>query len=262
MKRFLSITLLLFSTHSAIAAPKADLWPYWDVSNEQNSQTVSHQKWQSILDLYLIHQEEYTLFKYAQVTKSHKETLNAYVSDLSSIDPRLLNKKEQYAYWVNLYNALTVQLILENYPVSSITKIGSWFGFGPWDNQITNIAGKELTLNDVEHRILRPIWGDPRTHYAVNCASLGCPNLQPVAFTSENTESLLDKAAHQFINSNKGVVLQEGKLTLSSIYDWFAEDFGNQQQLIQHLSQYRSGIESYQGDINYQYDWKLNEKKE
>lgn len=262
MKRLLTFTLLLLSTHVASAAPKADLWPYWNVSNEENRAVLSHHKWQTILDLYLVHQGEYSLFKYAHVTEAHKETLDIYLSELSSIDPRQLNKKEQYAYWVNLYNALTVQLILDNYPVSSITKVGSWFGLGPWDNEITTITGKELTLNDIEHRILRPIWGDPRTHYAVNCASLGCPNLQPQAFTSENSENQLEKAAHQFINSNKGVSFNaKGQLTLSSIYDWFAEDFGSQKQLFRHLAQYRSGLESYQGDVKYQYDWKLNEKK-
>ncbi len=260
MKGFITFTLLLFSAHLS-AAPKADLWHYWNVSNEENSEVVSHHKWQTILDLYLIHQGEYTLFKYSHVTKQHKEVLNSYLSDLSQTDPRNLNKKEQYAYWVNLYNALTVQLILDNYPVSSITKVGSWFGFGPWDNEITSIAGKELTLNDVEHRILRPIWGDPRTHYAVNCASLGCPNLQPQAFTSENTETLLNQAAYQFINSSKGVSFTKEQLTLSSIYDWFSQDFGTKKQLFKHLSKYRSGIAPYNGNIKYQYDWKLNEKK-
>lgn len=261
MKRLFTLILLLFSPHLT-AAPKAELWPYWNTSNENNNaQVISHHKWQTILDLYLIHQGEYTLFKYSHVTPQHKEQLDHYVSDLSQTDPRQLNKKEQYAYWINLYNALTVQLILDKYPVSSITKIGSWFGFGPWDEEITTIAGKQLSLNDIEHRILRPIWGDPRTHYAVNCASLGCPNLQDEAFTAHNTERLLNKAAHQFINSSKGVSFAEDKLILSSIYDWFAEDFGSQKQLFQHLAQYRTGIQSYNNRIEYKYDWKLNEKK-
>lgn len=260
MKRLLAYALLLFSPLS-FSAPKSDLWPYWDVSNQQSSTSLSHHKWQAILDIYLISQGEYTLFKYAQVTPSDKEKLTQYLSDLSNTDPRELNKKEQYAYWVNLYNALTVQLILDNYPVASITKIGSWFGFGPWDDEIANVAGKPLTLNDIEHRILRPIWGDPRTHYAINCASLGCPNLQPKAFTAENTELLLEKAARDFINSHKGVSYQDGQLTLSSIYDWFAQDFGSRTQLFDHLSKYRTGVTHYEGKIKYEYDWKLNEKK-
>ncbi|NIY93954.1 DUF547 domain-containing protein [Vibrio diazotrophicus] len=260
MKRLLAFALLLFSPLS-FSAPKSDLWSYWDVSNQQSSTSLSHHKWQAILDIYLISQGEYTLFKYAQVTPSDKEKLTEYLSELSKTDPRELNKKEQYAYWVNFYNALTVQLILDNYPIASITKVGSWFGFGPWDDEIANVAGKPLTLNDIEHRILRPIWGDPRTHYAINCASLGCPNLQPKAFTAENTELLLEKAAREFINSDKGVSYQDDHLTLSSIYDWFAEDFGNRPQLFEHLSKYRTGVSHYQGDIKYEYDWKLNEKK-
>ncbi|MCV5656507.1 DUF547 domain-containing protein, partial [Escherichia coli] len=84
---------------------------------------------------------------------------------------------------------------------TSITKLGGLFSFGPWDQDVIIINGKSLTLNDIEHRILRPIWQDPRTHYAVNCASLGCPNLQTQAFTAENTQALLESAAKTFINS-------------------------------------------------------------
>ncbi len=260
MKRLLAFALILLSPVS-FSAPKSDLWPYWNTSNEQSRITVPHHKWQTILDLYLVSQGEYTLFKYAHVENVDKEKLGEYLSELSQTDPRELNRKEQYAYWINLYNALTVQLILDNYPITSITKIGGWFSFGPWDEEVVYVAGKTLTLNDIEHRILRPIWGDPRTHYAVNCASLGCPNLQPYAFTSENTEMLLEKAAKEFINSHKGISIHDGRLTLSSIYYWFAEDFGNRTQLFDHLSKFRAGVNLYQGDIEYEYDWQLNKKK-
>lgn len=131
---------------------------------------------------------ENALFRYAEVTKEDKTLLNDYLDQLSKLDPREFNRQEQYAYWVNLYNALTVKLILDNYPVASITKLGGLFSFGPWDEKVFTVAGQTLTLNDIEHRILRPIWKDPRTHYAVNCASLGCPNLQSQAFTAQNTE--------------------------------------------------------------------------
>ncbi|MFA0674509.1 DUF547 domain-containing protein, partial [Vibrio sp. 10N.222.51.A6] len=114
-------------------------------------------------------------------------------------------------------------------------------------------------LNDIEHRILRPIWQDPRTHYAVNCASLGCPNLQPEAFTSDNTAALLEQAASDFVNSDKGVLIENNKLQLSSIYDWFAVDFGTEKQLIQHLDQYRTKPVTNTNKISYDYDWSLNQ---
>lgn len=103
-----------------------------------------------------------------------KQQLKRYIQQMASLDPRDYKKQEQFAYWVNLYNALTVQLVLDNYPTSSIKKLGKgFFSFGPWDDDIIRVAGKKLTLNDIEHRILRPIWRDKRIHYVVNCASLG-----------------------------------------------------------------------------------------
>lgn len=95
----------------------------------------------------------------------------------------------------------------------------------------------------------------------MNCASLGCPNLQTNAFTAENTQALLEQAAKEFIISSKGVSFNQGKLTLSEIYDWFAVDFGTQEQLFEHLAQYRTEVKGYRGKISYEYDWSLNETK-
>ncbi|KJY85476.1 hypothetical protein TW81_00155 [Vibrio galatheae] len=259
MTRIVTLLLTFISFH-IVAAPKSDLWPFWHSSNSSNSATISHQEWQSFLDSYLIKDGDYTLVKYASVSHQDKLKLNQYIDSLSKIDPRAYSSREQYAYWVNLYNAITVQLILNAYPIESITKLGGLFSFGPWEDGVIKVAGKDLSLNDIEHRILRPIWNDPRTHYAVNCASLGCPNLQSQAFTAENTEQLLDKAAKEFINSDKGVLLSNGKTQLSSIYDWFADDFGNKQGLVQHLAKYRPELSSLSGKFSYEYDWDLNEK--
>lgn len=193
------------------------------------------------------------------MSSSDKTKLKQYISRLEQIDPLDYPKAEQYAYWVNLYNAVTVDLILNAYPIKSITKLGGLFSFGPWGDDVVAVNGKTLTLNDIEHRILRPIWQDPRTHYAVNCASLGCPNLQSQAFTSDNTEMLLELAAAEYINSDKGVLVNNNQLQLSSIYEWFAVDFGNQQQLIKHLDKYRTKPVTYTGKISYDYDWSLNQ---
>ncbi|USD40793.1 DUF547 domain-containing protein [Vibrio sp. SCSIO 43135] len=254
----LIFTLLSFSTY---AAPKSELWPYWNTSNESNTVQVNHQAWQALLDTYLVVDGENTLFKYSSVTLEDKQKLNAYLTNLSKLNPREFSRAEQYAYWVNLYNAITVQLILDAYPVKSITKLGGFFSFGPWGDEVISINGKALTLNDIEHRILRPIWNDPRTHYAVNCASLGCPNLQPNAFTVDNTEQQLESAAFTFINSDKGVLVDNGKIQLSSIYEWFAEDFGNRQQLTEHLAHYRPDLVTLSGRFHYEYNWDLNDKK-
>jgi len=127
--------------------------------------------------------------------------------------------------------------------------------------------GESLSLNDIEHRILRPIWQDPRIHYAVNCASFSCPNLRGTAFTAGNLEAILDQAARSYVNSRRGVALAGGRLTLSSIYDWYASDFGrNEAEILAHLRQYAkpelaSQLAAFKGRINYAYDWSLNEPR-
>ncbi|MEF1308497.1 DUF547 domain-containing protein [Vibrio mytili] len=258
MKRLLLLLCTLFSC-AVFAAPKAELWPYWNQSDEANPTHVSHQEWQQILDNYLVTQGENTLFRYRSVSTADQTKLKRYIQRLSNLDPRQYRKAEQYAYWVNLYNALTVDLILDHYPIQSITKLGGLFSFGPWDDEVVSINGKSLTLNDIEHRILRPIWQDPRTHYAVNCASLGCPNLQQQAFTANNTQVLLDNAAKAFINSDKGVSIQGNNAQLSSIYDWFAADFGGEAQVFDHIRKYAPQYNSFSGRVTYDYDWSLNQ---
>ena len=110
------------------------------------------------------------------------------MSDLTITD---YNKKEQLAYWINLYNSLTIKVVLEHYPVKSIKeiKLSGIFKPGPWKKELVIIEGKKLSLDNIEHDILRPIWKDNRVHYAVNCASIGCPNLQNSAFTAKNSDS-------------------------------------------------------------------------
>lgn len=253
------LLLSLMVIQSAYAAPKAELWSYWQQDNPSNTKVISHQAWQELLNRYLSVQGENTLFAYNNVTASDKKKLTTYIHSLANLDPRVYAKDEQYAYWVNLYNALTVQRILQDYPIKSITKLGGLFSFGPWKEELVTINGKALSLNDIEHRILRPIWQDPRTHYAVNCASLGCPNLQPTAFNKNNKNALLEKAATEFINSDKGVLLQGNDVQLSEIYDWFKVDFGSDAQLWQHLRKYRPSLTKPSGKVSFEYNWDLNQ---
>ncbi|OEF22968.1 DUF547 domain-containing protein [Vibrio rumoiensis] len=249
-------SLLSFST---VAAPKADLWAYWNSSNEKSTQVIDHSAWQGVLNHNLTVKGQNHLFGYANITAQDKQALKGYITTLTKQDPLQFNKKEQFAYWVNLYNALTVELILDNYPTKSITKLGGVFSFGPWDKDITTINGKKLTLNDIEHRILRPIWKDKRIHYAVNCASLGCPNLASQAFTSSNTEALLKQAESEFVNSTKGVNIQNGMVQLSSIFEWYAVDFDGESGVIKYLTQFHPELKQIKKKPSYDYNWALNE---
>ncbi|MDY0190026.1 MAG: DUF547 domain-containing protein [Desulfuromonas sp.] len=252
---------------NAYAAPKADLLPRWLAHDPSSTIQVDHSLWSQFLTTYLVSgkQNSASLLRYAQVTLDDKAALKEYLQTISATPMSQLNRTEQKASWINIYNALTVNIILEHYPLDSIKDISSsWFSSGPWDIKLITIEGENLSLNDIEHRILRPIWQDNRVHYAINCASMGCPNLQPQPFSADNCEQLLNKAAKDFINSPRAVRFVGEKLVLSRIYAWFHTDFGtNDQQLLQHLQQYAAPnlaakLEKYNGSIDYSYDWSLN----
>lgn len=239
---------------------------YWNESNEQNNSVVNHQLWQEILTNYLVinNETQTRRFNYGEVSAADKSKLANYLTSMQAIDPRQLNKTEQFVFWVNLYNALTVNLVLKNYPLDSIRSIGDGIT-GPWNMELAVVADKAISLNKIEHGILRSLWQEPRVHYVINCASIGCPDLLENALTSHNIEQQLNAAAKHFINQNKAVSLNNNLLTLSSIYDWFGEDFGDTQQaLINHLSQYakpplKDKLLAFDGDVNFTYNWELND---
>lgn len=205
---------------------------------------------------------------YRKVSENDRRLLDDYLKELSATRISRYRRSEQLAYWINFYNALTVRLILEHMPVKSIRDIDispGFFANGPWDKKLVSVEGEELSLNDIEHRILRPIWKDPRLHYAVNCASLGCPNLMPVAFTASNTESLLERGAKAYVNHPRGVSVVDGELVVSSIYHWFKEDFGDSDAgVISHLRRFadpgtQSQLDRHAVIGGHDYDWSLND---
>jgi hypothetical protein len=171
------------------------------------------------------------------------------------------------AFWINLYNALTLQVVARRHPVDSIRDIDispGWFSDGPWDAVLVSVEGEALTLNDIEHRILRPIWRDPRIHYAVNCASLGCPNLAQTPYRARQLEAQLERAARAFVNHPRGVKAEQGRVTASRIYDWYREDFGTSEaELLAHLRRYAAPglaarLAAAGAIAGYAYDWNLN----
>ena len=243
-----------------LAAPRADLWPRWQTHNPSSTLTVDHEVWASLLDKYLITDDPsgVNLFRYTEVSPSDRETLSRYIEELQNTPVSDLGRKEQKAFWINAYNSMTVKLILDNYPVKSIRKISR-----PWDTVLVTIESEGITLNDIEHRILRPIWKDNRVHYALNCASIGCP------FTGANIDDLLEEAARKYINHQRGAHISGKKLTVSTIYKWYVADFGNSKGgVVQHLLKYAKGDLQDQlktvSDgkekvrIKYRYDWSLN----
>ena len=257
---------------AACSAPRPESVPFWDERDDANPEQIDHDRWQAMLDAYVTSDETgVNLFDYAalQANSVDRDRLTGYLADLQAIDPRRLAAAEQMAYWINLYNALTVQVVLGDYPVDSIREIheGVVPLVGPWGDDHASVAGQPLSLDDIEHRILRPIWRDPRIHYAVNCAAYGCPHLLARAFTAENLEENLDQGARDFVNHPRGVeVLDEAFAVASSIYapDWYREDFGETDaDVIAHFLQYAEPelaeqLRGFDGIMEFEYDWSLN----
>jgi hypothetical protein len=265
-----SLFFVLLSQSIVYGAPAAKLWPRWQAHDPDSSVIIDHADWDLILQRYvdIDHPSVINRFRYSSINPKDREIVQNYLHKMQTVEVSGLNRSEQKAYWINLYNALTVDVILAHYPVKSIRDIDispGIFSNGPWDAKLLTVEGENISLNDIEHRILRPIWQDNRVHYAVNCASLGCPNLQPYSFTSKNLDKLLEKAAEDFINHPRGISFINNRLLVSSIYFWFMEDFGGTESgIIEHLRRYlNSGnlkkLNIVQKKIRHQYDWSLNE---
>jgi hypothetical protein len=270
LARYCSGALLMAFSLAALAAPSAERWERWDPSTA-NKAGIDHASWNAFLGKYVKESADgINRVAYGKVTVADRDALEAYLKRMQGVKPTAFSRAEQRAYWINLYNATTVDVILQRYPVESITRInlsGGFFGKGPWKKKLLKVDGEDVSLDDIEHRILRPIWKDPRTHYSVNCASLGCPNLATQAFTAGNLEALLDAGARAYVNHPRGASVEGGKLYVSSIYSWFEADFGDSEQgVIEHLEKYAdpalakklAGIHRIAGD---RYDWTLNDAK-
>ena len=264
-----ALLVLLAAGAASCAAPAGDV--SWIDHNPTSTERVDHGEWQVLLDSYLITDDPsgVNLVDYPrlQANPADQERLDGYIDYLQGLDPRRYSRNEQMAYWINLYNAVTVRVVLRNYPVDSIKNIheGMIPWTGPWGDVHTNVAGQPLTLDNIEHDILRPIWQDPRIHYGVNCASIGCPNLAPEAYTAENLERLLEQGAREYVNHPRGAeLLDESFGVVSSIYYWFHEDFGNSDAgVLEHLRKYAEGelaemLQDFDGTLDHEYDWSLN----
>ena len=267
----LAAAAIAFGLVSGCGAPAPRELAGWDASDETNTATIDHGSWQEILDGYVRTDDSgVNLFDYAALSSNAGDTakLSAYIDRLQRLDPLTCSRAEQMAYWINLYNAVTVRVVLSEYPVDSIKEIheGVVPNTGPWQDKHANVNGRDLSLDDIEHGILRPLWRDRRIHYGVNCAAYGCPHLLATAFTAANTEELLEQGARDYVNDARGVdFVDEDSIVVSSIYEWYAEDFGNtEESVLAHLVDYAdkdlaARLEGFDGSIEYDYDWSLNE---
>jgi Protein of unknown function, DUF547 len=205
-------------------------------------------KWDELLRQYVkpsadgVNRVDYSAWK---KNKPDLAKLDAALAEMKTATPSKLERDAAMAYWINLYNAVTLKVILEKYPVASIRDIKSEGLLdpkaytGPWRTKRAKIEGKDYSLDDIENNVLRPVYKDPRVHYAVNCASYGCPNLLNRAWSAATLDADLDTAAREFVNHPRGVtVLPDNKLKVSSIYAWFEGDFGGASAVLAHFRKY------------------------
>ena len=199
--------------------------------------------------------------------KSKSAALKDYLSSLQAISPSTLSTSEAKAFWINLYNAKTLDVVIDRYPVASIKKVnlggGGLFGSGPWSAKILAIEGQDLSLDDIEHSILFPLFKDKMLHYALNCASYSCPNLAARAYTGDNAAAQMQENATAYINHPRGVSIDGGVITASKIYSWYQSGFGGKAQLKPHWTKFaapQAAAEIASAEIGgFAYDWRLND---
>ncbi len=269
LTRFLVALLALLSFMTPATADELD--SYFSLNNPNATMTVDHSAWERLLSAYVVQSaDRINRFAYGRVSAADRRALKAYLAQLQSVKVTALKADEQRAFWINLYNALTIDVVLDRYPVKTIKDIslgGGFFASGPWKKALVTVEGKALSLDNIEHDILRKVWRDPRIHYAVNCASISCPNLMAKAFTAANLDKMLTQGARDYVNHPRGVRVRAGKVTLSRIYSWYRSDFGaSDAEVLRHVAGFAEpALKKQLADIDtidgYDYDWSLNEAK-
>jgi hypothetical protein len=247
------------------AAPDARLIDeHWQKHGPEASATVDHGAWARFLARYLVVDDAGVhRLRYAAVSGADRRALADYLDALAATTVTELGRDGQLAFWLNLYNALTVAAVLEAYPVDSIRAVDDVW----WADRVT-VEGRSLSLDDIEHGIVRPVFADPRIHYAVNCAAVGCPNLAAEPYRGDGLDAQLDAAARAYVNDPRGVRIGVGgAVTLSRIYNWFQEDFGGSEAaVLKHLRRYAepdlaADLAAADGIASYVYDWALNDAR-
>lgn len=190
----------------------------------------------------------------------NKHHLEHYIEYTTNTTPnKNWSENKIKAFWINAYNAYTIQLIIKHYPLKSILEIKTE-GKDAWNSPFAKVGGKNYTLNQIEHEILRKTYNDPRIHVGVNCASFSCPPIANFAFTEANIESELERLMKQFVNDSKRNKLTSKKISLSKIFEWYKDDFTQNGSLTSYISKYSNIELNKKTKVKYlEYNWNLNE---
>lgn len=258
----ISLSLLPVLTSCSRAEKAAS----YSVADPQQQVDHTHAAFTTILSKHV----KSELVDYASL-KRNPAPLNAYLDTLAAVPESAFNKwdkTQQMAFLINLYNAATLKLIIDHYPIQSIKDIGSALK-GPWKQQVVRLFGKIESLDHIEHDLLRPKYKDPRVHFAVNCASIGCPSLRAEAFQASKLDAQLDEQGRIFLrDTTKNRLDAEIKtLYLSEIFYWFKADFTSKSGTVEKFaSNYVTDADRkviQQGGLtikNTKYDWNLNKQ--
>ncbi len=220
--------------------------------SQDSDPVLDHSTWNTLLKK---HVKADGMVDYKGFKKDRAE-LDKYLKMLSSQEPSEdWGVNELLAYYINLYNAYTVDLILRNYPVKSIKDINS-----PWTSEFVKVGDTKISLAGIENSILRKM-NEPRIHFAINCASISCPKLLNEAYTADKMEKQLERVTREFINSDKNEI-SANAAKLSSIFDWYEKDFKEKGSVIDYINQYSNTKINSGASISYkEYNWDLNEAK-
>ncbi len=229
---------------------------------ESESFPISHDIWTELLQKHILDNGTVDYKGFVE----DKDRLGQYIQLLDNNHPNTKNwnREERLAYWMNAYNAYTIQLVVDHYPTASIRDIKKGIPFinSVWDLKFIEIEGNTYDLNNVEHNILRKKFDEPRIHFAINCASVSCPNLRNEAYLPDRLEIQLEEQARLFLNDPSKNQIKPDHVQLSKIFSWFGKDFKKEGNLIDYVSPYSDTDISDDAKVSFlEYDWGLNDKQ-
>ncbi len=212
-----------------------------------------------LLRRYVVHDR--VDYKAWSENSEDERALGDFITRLSGFDPKGWPEADQVAYWINLYNAVTMKLILDHYPLDSIKDLGGLFKSGPWSRDLVEVAEEALSLNEIENDKLRPATRDARIHFAINCASRGCPPLRSEAYLPARLDAQLEAATRYALHHDTWLWIDGNTVHLSKLFDWYTKDFVEDAgSLRAFLARYRDDLPPDDFKIEFMdYSWVLND---
>lgn len=260
--------LVLAAAPSALAA--GDPLDRFAAHTPGADRRVDHGTFATFLERYrVVGADGVARVRYGAVDPADAARLDRYLAELATVELGALDRDEQLAYWLNLFNAAVLDLVLAHYPVASLRDVDldpRAAVEGPWTAAELEVDGVALSLAEIEDGILFRFWDDPRLHYGLHRGSLGCPDLPATPFHGADIDARLDHAAIAYVNHPRGVAFTDGELIVSSLYRWFQDDFGgSEREVLRHLMAFAEParamrLQRFDGIDGDRYDWRLNDR--